>query len=380
MKTKTFVILLISLGVLSGAVSLLIYSRDTRSRSGEMGTYLLEQLPANEIASIVIETPVAAVSLKQQADSWIVEERFGYPADFSKISDLVRTLKEAKVGRKFDASEKVLKRLSMKSPDEAGVSNEKKGSRIRMADAEGKPVLDMVLGKTRNRDPQKGPPDGQYIMLSNAPEIYLIDKILSPFESGPSEWLEKTPVDIDAGEIRKITSLGPDAATVRYAFERPGKGKDFALIDPSTDQNIKEPSLNRLANALSSLKIEDVETSANTLTSFAKDALARLDYALFDGRIYHVTLGKACSASVPCRIRLEVDYQPPGTVKEGGDEKANTNTPGEAAATEAKKENERLKPWIFTIPEWQYKAFFTRVEELREQKAEKKGADGTPAN
>jgi len=387
MKTKTFVVLFIILVALAGAVSLLIYSRDTRSPSGEMGTVLLDQLPANEIASIIIETPNAAVSLKKGSDSWIVEERFGYPADFSKISDLVRTLKEVKVGRKFDASEKVLKRLSMKSPGDTGVSKEETGTRIRMADSGGKTLLEIVLGKTRTRDPQKGPPDGQYVMLSKAPEIYLIDKILSSFETGPSEWLEKQPVEIDAAKIRKITCLGPDATTVRYAFERPGKGKDFELIEPSTDRNVKKSSLSRLSNALSSLKIEDVETSVAPHKPFGKDASARLDYVLFDGRVYHVTIGKACSVTIPCQIRLAVDYEPPGPVTRGADQAAKTDEKahagtqsGEAIAADASKENGRLSPWIFTIPEWQYKAFFPQVDELLEKKAEKKAAQSTPVN
>lgn len=385
MKPKTLVILLIILGVLAGAGALIIHSRDTRSSSGEMGAYFIEQLPANDIASIVIKTPTAAVSLKKEADAWIVEERFGYPADFARISELVRTLKEVKVGRKFDASDKVLRRLSLKSPDDADASKEEKGTRIRMTDKAGKPVLDMVLGKTRNRDQRKGPPDGQYVMLSKAPDVCLIDKILSPFESGPSNWLEKSPVHVDAGEIRKITCLGPGETPVRYRFERPSKGKDFALIEPKTDRSIKISSLTRLSNALSSLKIDDVEVSSASPESTATDASVRLDYTLFDGRVYHLYTGKACSPTVPCRIRVEAGYEAPGLPEKEGDQAAATEKEapvrekgGEEGPVKATEQNERLKPWVFTIPEWQHQAFFTALEQLLEKEAEKKGADGAP--
>jgi hypothetical protein len=387
MKPKTLVILLVILAVLAGAGTLLIHSRDMRSPSGEMGAYLLEQLPVNNIASIVIETPTSAVSLKRAADSWIVKERFGYPADFSKLSDFVRTLKEAKVGRKFNAPEKVLKRLSMKSPDDPDVLKEEKGTRVRMTDSKGKSLLDMVLGKTRAKDQQKGPPDGQYVMVGDAPEIYLIDKILSSFESGPAEWLEKGPVQVDAGEIRKITCLGPGETPVRYVFERPARGKDFGLIEPTTDRNIKKSSLNRLSNALSSLKIADVEPSSASPKSTAADASVRLDYTLFDGRVYHVYTGKACSGTVPCRIRIEVGYDPPGPAGpvETGQaaetkDKASAGAKSEEATAVVKgtEENERLKPWVFTIPEWQHHAFFIDLEQLLEKKAEKMGLDSVP--
>jgi hypothetical protein len=318
MKPKTLVILLVILGVLAGAGALLIHSRDAHSPSGEMGAYLFDKLPVNDIASIVIETPTTAVSLKKTGDSWIVEERFGYPADFSKLSDLVRTLREVKIGRKFDASDKVLKRLAMESPDDAGARTEEKGTRVRMTDSEGKSLLDMVLGKTRTRDRQKGPPDGQYVMVSDAPEIYLIDKILSSFESGPAEWLEKSPVQVNAGEIRKIACLGPDATTVNYAVERSARGKDFKWVSPPTDRNIKKSSLNRLSNALSSLKINDVEPASVASESIKGDGSVRLVYTLFDGRVYRVHTGKPCSATVPCRIRLEVGYEAPDTGRRSG--------------------------------------------------------------
>jgi hypothetical protein len=382
MKPKTLVILLVILAILAGGGAFLIHSRAMRSSPGEIGAYLIEELPANEIASIVIETPTDAVSLKKTADFWIVEERFGYPADFGRISDLVKTLKEVKVGRKFDASENVLKRLAMKSPDDVDAPKEEKGTRIRMTDQAGKPVLGMVLGKTRSRDHQKGPPDGQYVRLSEAPDVCLIDKILSPFESGPAEWLEKSPVRIDAGEIRKITCLWPGETSVRYAFERPVKGKDFVLIDPSTDRNIKTSSLNRLSNALSSLKIEDVEPASAASDAMEEDASVRLDYTLFDGRVYHVHTAKTCPEALPCRIRLGVGEELPTGQEAGADQTAETEekaSPGikseeATAVVTATAENERLRHWVFTIPEWQHQAFFTDLEKLLEEKAEQKGA------
>jgi len=386
MKPKTLVILLVILAVLAGAGALLIHSRDTGSSSEEMGVTLLEKLPVNDIASVVIETPSSVVSLKKGETIWVVEERFGYPADFAKLSEVVRTLKDAKVGRKFDASDEILKRLSMKSPD-ADAPKEEKGTRVRMTDAKGNSLLDMVLGKTRARDPEKGPPDGQYVRVGDVPQICLIDKILSGFEAGPAEWLEKSPVKVDAAEIQKITCKGPGETSVRYAFERPSKGKDFELIEPSTQSTIKKSSLNRLSNALSSLKIADVEPSSASPEASGKDASVRVDYALFDGRVYQVYTGKACSAEVPCRIRIEVGFQSPETSKGEGEAGAATDdkagpagakSEDPTAAVSATTENERLTPWIFTIPEWQHQAFFTNLEQLLEKDPEKQGMESVP--
>ncbi len=378
MKIKTLVILLIVLGVLAGAGALIIHLQNSSSSSGEMGAYLLEQLPANEVASIVIETLGDTVSLMKKGDSWVVEERFGYPADFSKISDLVRTLKQVKVGRRFESSEKILKRLSLKSPGDTGAPEDGRGTWIRIKDKEGKPVLGILLGKTRMKGKERKVPDGQYVMLSKGPEIYLIDTILSSFETGPSGWLAKNPVKVDAKEVKSISCTGPGGKPVHYRFERAGKGKDFELIDPSTNHEIKKSSLNRLSNALSSLQINDVENPSAPPESIEKETSPLLEYHLFNGLTYRVYPGKACSGTIPCYLRIGVDYQRPGPAKREKAQAASsrkkepaTEKSEEELTAEATEENAHVSPWVYVIPEWQHNAFFTSLDQLLEKKAGK---------
>jgi len=387
MKPKTLLILLVILGLLAGAGAVLIRSRNANAPSEGMGAYLFEPLPVNDIASIVIQTPGEKVSLRREADSWIVKERFNYRADFSRISDLVRSLKEVKTGRRFDASEAVMKRLCLKSPEDAAAKQEEKGTLIEMADGKGTLLAKMVIGNTRTRDSQKGPPDGQYVILDGGSHVYLIDKVLSAYQSGPATWLEKSPVQVNAAEIRKITCLGPDGTNVIYTVERSEKGKDLALAGVPADRKVKTSSLNRLASALSSLKIEDVEPVSAESKSL-DDVSVRLDYTLFDGRVYHVYPGKSCSPTVPCRIRLEVALetprsQAPRTVAESetgaGASVEEEKAPTSKAVEEAAAENSRLTPWVFTIPEWQHQALFTDPESLLEPKVEKRDAPGAPA-
>ncbi|MCF8131213.1 MAG: hypothetical protein K9N10_22100, partial [Deltaproteobacteria bacterium] len=113
MNKKTLFILLVVLAVLAGVGrSILVENSSKPPGSDVMGTLLFEKLPANEITKIVIERPDDSVTLVKGEESWVVENRFGYPADFSKITDLIRQLKQTKVGRKFAGTEPVQKRLS----------------------------------------------------------------------------------------------------------------------------------------------------------------------------------------------------------------------------------------------------------------------------
>jgi hypothetical protein len=307
-----------------------------------------------------------------------VEERFGYPADFSKISELVRTLRQVKVGRRFKSSEKVLKRLSLKSPHDKETPEEQRGTWIRMKDKEGKPVLDILLGENRMKGKERKMPDGQYVMLNKGPEIYLIDTILSSFETGPSAWLSKSPVKVNAKEIKSISCTGPGGKPVHYRFERDAKGKDFKLINPSTTQKIKKSSLNRLSNALSSLQIKDVENPSASPESIQKETSPLLEYHLFNGLTYRVYPGKACSETTPCYLRIGVNYKKPNPVKE---EKAQTASSGkkepdrekseEELTAEATEQNAHVSSWVYLIPEWQHKAFFTSLDQMLEKKAKK---------
>jgi hypothetical protein len=110
MKPKTLAILLIVLAILAGAGTLIVRLKAPQQPEEGMGALLLEQLPANKIVSITIKGPDEAVSLVKNEDRWVVEDRFQYPADFSKIIDFVRKLKEVKSGRKFESSEDTMKR------------------------------------------------------------------------------------------------------------------------------------------------------------------------------------------------------------------------------------------------------------------------------
>ncbi len=101
-------------------------------------------------------------------------------------------------------------------------------------------------------------PDGQYVMLEGNKNIYLVDKIFTSFETGHSSWLAKNPVQINGGDVAKISCEGPDGEGLRYVFERNAKGGELKLTVPISGQNVDRASLNRLSGALSSLQIEDI--------------------------------------------------------------------------------------------------------------------------
>ena len=374
MNKKTLFILLVVLAVLAGVGRSILMDRPDDSVSIDaMGTVFFKRLPVNEIASISIHRPDDSVMLVKEKGVWIVQNRFGYPADFSKITDLIRKLKQTKVGRNFPASESVSKRLSLLPPTDKDAAQEDKATRIQMKDKGETVMVDILLGNTRKRE-EKGVPDSQFIMLADGKDIYLVDQIFSPFDTAAPSWLKKKPINVTPKHIQKIACVGPDG-TVRYSFER-AQGKDFALVSPPTKGVVKQSDLNRLAGALTGLEIEDVTDPSSPPESLITGISPRLDFTLFDGITYHVYPGITCSPGIPCYVRLGVDYNRPTTrTASGGDtsnDKEGTEDKSDGALmAKANETNGRLAPWFFVVPQRQHQAFFTTLREMLEDEKKK---------
>ena len=394
MKTKTFVILLAIFVIVLAVGGLMVYQKTRPGASLKMGAPMIPEIPAGEIAAIRIRSPEENIELVNGNKGWVVQTAYQYPADFSRIRELVDALKDAKIGRSFDAGEEIRNRLALVSPVETAAVKEKQGTLIELKNDKGALIAGILLGETRKRGGEGDVPDGQYVMLEGSQKVYLVDKIFTSFETEPSSWLAKNPVRINSGDIAKISCTGPEG--IRYVLERNARGGEFKLAAPSSEQDMDRAAINRLSDALSSFRIEDVrprtsggkspqssETSEpieNAGTS-PSEKVYSIDYTLFDGLAYHVRPDPACSEQGPCNLKIDVSWNESEWKKEDkGKEKsaaktgkAEEKTPADLLA-EAAKENDRLRPWVFVVPKWRHDAFTTDFQKLLKQdKEEKKG-------
>ena len=380
MKTKTLILLLIVLVILAGAGSLIVRMNKSRTSGERLGSRLFENLPANDVVSIRLTGPDGSVSLARRSGKWVVEDRFDYPADFTRIADLVRTLKEAKIGRRFQSSEETLSRLSLRNPMSSDAPTVEKAILIQFKEEKGTVVASVLLGKAREEEPNKGIPNGRYVMREQESEVYLIDKQLDGYSDEPTAWLNKTLVNVDAGEVMRISCLSAEGKKTRYAFERPGKGTDFAPIDFIPDSKINKSALKRLAGALSPLRLEDVVDPAHNPKSLGHEGSVFLEYRLFNGMIYRVYPDRASSEEGPRYCKLEVDFSEPAPSQDR-EPQASTEKPEagetikvstEEVAAEAKRLNQLLGAWVYVIPSRQFSAFVTDPHQLLEKQEKSK--------
>ena len=385
MKIKTSVTLLVILAVLAVAGILLVREQSPRRGGVALGTQLLKDLPGNGVVAIEIKGPEGdTVSLAKKEDNWVVKDRYGYSADFSKIADFVRSLQQMQVGRSFEASEDTLKRLKLGDPEGANVPDDDKGILVELKDDAGKSLASVVLGK-RRKTGRGASTHGQYIRLGPEPLVYLVDKDFASYRREPQDWLEKLLVDVRDDAVRKVVCEGLDEEGVLFGVERPGKGAELVLLDPPPDKKIKKASLDILARALDTLRLDDVVDPAATLESLGIELQARLEYHTFDGMIYRAYPGKSNTDAERFYLRLEVDYKEPpeevmeataeeegsATEKAGAEEEEQPEKTPEEMTREAKELNERLSAWTYEISEWKHGDFIMDLEEFFEEPEKK---------
>lgn len=397
MKSKTFFILLVTCAVLAG-VSWFVLKPGTpsaRKRTDTAGVRLLADLPVNDILRIDIAGPDSGVIMEKGEAVWVVKGKFGYPADFPKLTSLLLKLRDMKINRTFPASEDILDRLSLRTPDAPpkNASAKTGGTRITLKGRDGKPVADIIIGKARETDAGRG---GNFVMPAGENTVYVVDQEFSFLESGAEDWIEKQILDIPPEMVAQVDRIDPKGKLPLYTVRRPAKAQPAEMTDAPKDKTVLPAKINRLMDALAAFQIEDVIDSATPAKKTGIGEGPCFAYTLFDGTVYTLCLGKTVEGN-PDRTYLKatVGFTPPPNT---GDEAATTQkaAPAETAtdgndkttptkdappektgdpARAAAERNEKISPWIFAVPKWKADQFISEKADFFEVPEPEKAED-----
>jgi hypothetical protein len=393
MKAKTFVILVAICAAL-GAVA--YYSTDFGKKpvqqSEKTAVKLWADLPINDIAEITITSPEGAVNLKKGPAVWGIENRFGYPADFDKLTEFVKKLREMKAGRSFTATDEVISRLALRPPDQEGVSPEQKAKRVTLKDEKGKILSDLLIGNAREASAGQG---GHYLMLAGAKEVHLVDADFKYMEIKARDWLKQDLLDVKADDVKQVVCRDPKTGEILYAIGRPEKGKPPEFINTPDGKKIAGDKVNNLFSVLTSLRIEDVGDPQTPPDKTGFDTGRCLEFQKFDGTFYTICPGNPEDQDkTRYYFKAAVSYvapepQPPKPVEtkdadqpdkadaaeKPAEVKSDEKTPADLSAA-AQELNQKISPWVYLIPQWKYNRMLTTPDDYFE-KAE---AENKPAS
>lgn len=331
MKSKTFVILLALCAVLGIATYLVSTSdRNSVKKQSAGEDKFLSELPVNDIVSISVKDAENEVVLEKGESVWQVKNRFGYAADFGKIAEFAKKLKDSKVGRTFEVTEDMRSRLALHSPEEADIPPESKGTRVTLKDKAGRVLADVIIGKPREASSGFG---GHYLMAVGGRTVYLVDKDYNYMEKKPSEWIQTDLLDVKAADVREVVCTDSKTGNVIYTLRRPEKGKDPELLNAPADKKLIPARLNNVMSALDGFAIENVADPAEKAEDTGTDAL-RLIFRMFDGTEYTAYPGKASKEDAEkYYVRLNAAYVPPPEPEKPAEESAPAEAESKPAET-----------------------------------------------
>ena len=197
MKGKTLLLLLLFLGVLFGVsqISRNGKSSPTLESSWQAGQRPFDDLDLNETAVLTLSRGNETVTLHKQNDMWTVKNLYDFPAEFSRLTGLLRALPGLKIGDVISSPEPFL--------EEYGLLDESDppSTKLSLLNAGGTSLLQLSLGVSR---PPSGPyaatGQGQFIQLDDG-QVLLMDESLSGVFMDPAEWIQQELIHLPENEL-----------------------------------------------------------------------------------------------------------------------------------------------------------------------------------
>lgn len=356
-------------------------------REVDVGTALIPGLEAglNNITQISIRNAEAGTTLVRNDQTWGVAERSGYPADVAKLREQLIKLARAKLLEPKTANPANYARLGVEDP----MSPEAGGVMLSI-DGVGDPIH-LVIGDYTARAG-----DGTYVRFVDKEQSWLAGANLS-LDAEVAGWLTKEVMNISSDRIAAVRLTYPDENSLKISKANADETNYSVEALPDGRELTSDSAPNSIANALSSLRLDDVRDSADV--DLATEAVTTSVYETFDGlRItasgfesedkrfvaFEVAFADelipaeepADEAETEGEADGDGDGEGEGEGEESGDNASELNALDESASQETRAEivarvqaeaqalQEKVNGWVFEVPSYKYTNLTKPVEEL----------------
>jgi hypothetical protein len=312
-------------------------SSNQRAAGGIEGSAMMPELAkqASSLGGIEFTKGGDKLTLERAGEQWKLKERGGYPVQGDKVRALVVQLAEAKLVEPKTAAKERWSLLELDDP----AGKDAKSSLVRLLDAHGKPISELVVGKSRPNAFGTGrggiyvrrPGETQTWLASGEPRITLDVK----------DWVDSSIYKADVPKFKRVT--------VEHANEAP------IVVEKGTEANAKF----ELKSVPEGVKVKanaPVEQIALGFSSIDLEDVRKLDSTPAGETVSVITTENTEGLTVTFRLRREpaaawLSFTAAGT----GDAKK--------AADEI---NTKAGGWEFKIPDWKANQIGKRAAELFE--------------
>ena len=373
---RRLVSILAVLALIIGGAALYMQQREQSARPAvvaQLGRPLLKDLKANEVASIVIRTAKATLTLARKDTRWTLAERHGFAADFGKVGDLVVKAIELKVGQSEPIGEKDRARLDLLDPDKGAHAAEGLATSLKFKAADGRLLAELLIGKKYFKngpvdDSAHAPADGRFVMLPDHPQqVFIVSDPLRLVSAASADWISKDGFAIERVKSIEVKPFDGDG----YSLERSAESAPWKLANAKGGEPLDVSKANAAAYSLGKVEIEDVATNQPAETSPAPPALVTA--TTFDGLSYTLRIGRLENDRY--RLQVEVEGMPKREFEQRKDEKPDAKSAREKSfAAEMSRLQEciarekDLKNYVLFVAKEKLADLLNTKSELLEQK------------
>lgn len=308
MKGKQLALVLVLLAVVGG-IALFLNHRNSAAWSETATTTSGKVLdfPLNDVSQVTIKEGGAELNLAKKDEVWTVKERADYPADFAKISALIRKLWELKPVQDVKVGPSQLARLQLTEPAPGSTS----GTLLDLKGAGDKRLAAVLLGKKNLRNPDQpageggGFAVGRYVMAQDGSNrVFLVSDTFEEIEMKPEQWLNRDFIKIENAKSIAVEGTTP---AMTWKIVRDAAAAPWKLADAKPGEEMDNAKVSSLASYLTAASFADVLPPNAPVTETGLDKPSTVRIETFDNFVYELRIGKLTGENYPLLVSVKAD-------------------------------------------------------------------------
>jgi len=319
---------------------------------------LVEGLDIEAVSAIQVtsEEGSKTLQLTKQEDQFVVADKDNYPANVSKINDLISNCLDIRTTEKITSN-----------PDnhaDLKVTESTARYGVAFLDSDAKPIVTVLLS---DNDPET---KVAYARLLSSDDVYAIQS--SPWlATGPMDYIDTQLLKVSNDKINNVAVKTPDGS---YVLSSPQDSSDIQLEKMPEGKQYKETVYKTVFGVLNDLRFDDVTKESNAPEGLNFDFTYTCK--LYDLTVYKLSIAKEDDKTF---VKISADFLDKTpvekTVGEVESDEELKKKEAKLLATDAVKEfNAVHEGWIYRIPSYKAgdltKSLSDLIEDIPQPKPE----------